>query len=327
MPIKLLPLTAFLRDYESALEWLQALGVRVQNTRLSRYRDTIEEAIRLEARSSYGHQRTSRFSNAIIEASDIIDIAKLDPRSFLANPHALAKLKDLPRGVDEVPDEAHDPARDYGFEFATAAMLHGEGAFGGFGGSGDALQVPGWHPWECKRVTSVEAAYDQLRAARNQLRRAYNAGVSGGIIALDLTRPLRRRFGNLTAESDDGLREATQRSIQALLPKIILDGNTISRIAHPSVLGVWIRFTAIGMRGTRDHIRRMTSWQLIEAHAPLSVENELFLTASGSLKRLSEGTIEELLLAERQVLNIDRHWGPSKTSLSYEVERILNRSY
>jgi len=132
----------------------------------------------------------------------VIGIATLPTEAFSNNHEALTKLRDVRKGLEDAPAERIDRPRGYGFEFATAAMLHKAGAFGGFERYGDVMQTPGWHPWECKRVGSLTAVSARVREGRGQLKEARRRGISSGIIALDLTRPLRQEFPTLTAKTD-----------------------------------------------------------------------------------------------------------------------------
>lgn len=79
MAVLLYSLTLFRDQYARALDWLRTLEVRVENTRLARYLATIDDAIAREAAGDEAHQQTDEFAGLLVEASEIILIAKLDP--------------------------------------------------------------------------------------------------------------------------------------------------------------------------------------------------------------------------------------------------------
>jgi len=289
-----------LAEFDAALVWLSSLNVQTDNTRFSRYRAQIARAITEEARGSFQHQRTDAFLNALMEAGDVIEIATLDPRAFLSNAHALRKLRRLSKGADETPTTGFDPARDSGFEFATAAMLNSHGVFGGFGDYGDVLQKPGWHPWECKRLGSLEAIPSRVQEARDQLSEAQARGVSSGIIALDLTRPLRNDHGVLNAKTDSDLLAATQKFLAEIIPKYFFENRLVDDRTRPrpSALGVFLRFVSIGRLGNSESVRSSTTWQMVPLHDPLSVENALFREVAEATGPIIDGDFGALLEAE-----------------------------
>src|SRR5690606_12829080 len=137
------------------LEWLSGHGVRTHGTRLAAYRRSMARAEQDEAHGRFDHQQRPELLNALIEASEIIEIAQID-EAHLAAADVLDKLRRISGGPDTMAPERADPARDYAFEFHTAAVLQRQGEFGGFSRQdGDLTVAAERYPAECKRVSSL----------------------------------------------------------------------------------------------------------------------------------------------------------------------------
>src|SRR5687768_16526120 len=86
--------------------------------------------------------------------------------------------------------DVDDPARNYAFEFSTAATAARHGRLIGFQ-SGDLEVGPPPVPIECKRVSSLKRLGSNLAGARAQLV----SGGRAGIIAIDISTPIRQERG------------------------------------------------------------------------------------------------------------------------------------
>ena len=178
------------------------------------------------------------------------------------------------------------------------------GQFGGFATSvGDVLIAPGLWPIENKRISSLARLALRTRKARDQLQRGFELGGPPGLIALDLSRPIRRRYGHLIESSDDALAEATSRTLTAYIGEHLMLALRPEDIARPGVLGIMVRYVSVGTSGDVSQIRRSTTWQLVSLHTDNSVENELFLKIAalcGSLP-IVLGAKDELLSARASI--------------------------
>src|SRR5690606_20840387 len=124
----------------------------------------------------------------------------------------LEKLRRISGGPDTMAPDRADPARDYAFEFHTAAVLQRQGEFGGFSQqNGDLTISTDRYPAECKRVSSLNSARNRLRDGRDKLSELVLEGSPPGVIAIDLTRPIRIAHGPITAASDQDLLEEAGR--------------------------------------------------------------------------------------------------------------------
>lgn len=175
MPVVLVPLSELLQQYDAALEWLQRHGVRTNGTRLAAYRRIIARTEQDEARGGFDHQQRPALLNAVIEASEMIDIAQID-EEHLTVADVLGKLRIVSGGPEAMAPDGADQARDYAFEFHTAAVLQRQDEFGGFSLHGGDLTVGvEHHPAECKRVSSLNSLRNRLRGGRDKLARLHVA--------------------------------------------------------------------------------------------------------------------------------------------------------
>lgn len=292
-------LAEFLGSYEQALNALSVLGVRTTAGRLLEYRDYLGAAADIENRApaaTHPHQTEEFFHNALLEASEIVDIATLDA-GLLKDHETLTKLRMLCKGP-ALPNPARDdPARNYCFEFSTAADAARRNRLLGFS-AGDLEIGPPSCPVECKRVSSLQGLGRNLLSARTQLARRGRPG----IIAADLTAPIRaaRGLGRVfTSEKEQ--RDCVDQELTAYL-HYHLDDDILDRVVSPMVLGVIFRHRLVGSVGLPGKIRTASSWIAMSVHddAPL---NEMFLAAT---KWLAEGTsvagtVEHLQAALRAV--------------------------
>jgi hypothetical protein len=303
MAIVLFPLSDLRDQYAAALEWLKRQGVRVDGTRLARYLRTLTDAESAEQRGIEEHQTDPTFVNAIAEAADIIDVAKLDP-AFFSDHHAAEKLRRISHGREIMPPDEADPAHDYAFEFATAWTLHEVDRFGGFSPhAGDLAIAPNGWPVECKRISSLARLEARLREARDQLQCAVAAGDPPGLTAIDLSTPIRAAQGHVSAADDDGLLEISSRQLTAYIGRYVLREDWLNALSRPENLGICVRYVSIGFSGDRASIRRNTIWQACCLHPEGSPENDLFLQLAAHCGRgeLTDGTREDRFEAARTV--------------------------
>ena len=303
--MRLITLDRMSEEYSSSLKRLESWGVRVVGTRLDTYCKLLKNANAQERDGDESHQSDERFRNAIVEASDVIDITRLDSSLFVGS-HVLEKLKQISGGNEFAEDEGADPGRDYAFEFACARDVHEHGHFGGFSSSaGDLLVSPGLWPIENKRISSLTKLEQRIRKARDQLQCGFKAGGPPGLIALDLSRPIRRTHGHLAAVSDDALIEATSKTLSAYIGKHLMRAIRPEDAARLGVLGIMVRYVSVGTAGDTSRIRRSTTWQLVSLHNDHSAENKLFLNIAalcGSAP-IVDGTLEELVSARASMFS------------------------
>lgn len=303
MSVTLIPLSEFLQKYDIALEWLRSRGVRTHGTRLASYRRVMARAESNEARGRFEHQHGPELLNALIEASEVIEIAQID-EAHLAAADVLGKLRQISGGPDTMAPERADPARDYAFEFHTAAVLQRQGEFGGFSRQdGDLTVAAERYPAECKRLSSLNSLRSRLRDGKDKLRRLMHDGSSPGVIVMDLSRPVRMAHGPILAASDDQFLQEADRRLIAYLSEHVMTEQNVNSVACPAVLGLIVRCLFAGTVGEEANIRRSVVWQACSVHADGSAEDALFRRIAHAFGpgELREGTRDEIVDAIMQV--------------------------
>lgn len=315
MPVTLIPLSEFLRQYDVALEWMNNHGVRTKSTRFAAYRRIMARAEQEELHGRFDHQHRPELLNALVEASELIDIAQIKD-AYLAPADVSDKLRRISGGPDTMAPERADPARDYAFEFHTAAVLQLQGEFGGFSRQdGDLTVAKEGYPAECKRVSSLNSLRARLRDGKEKLNRLTQVGSPPGIIAIDLTRPIRMAHGPIVAASDDQFMQQAEQRLIAYLPEHVMTAQNMASLVCPAVLGVIAKCVSVGTVGEEANIRRSVVWQACSLHADISTEDALFRRIAHAFGpgELREGTREEIIdaTAEIDVIPNRRLKGPA----------------
>jgi len=297
MPVTLISISEFLQQYDVALDWLNRHGVRTQSTRLAAYRRILFRAEQEEAQGRFDHQRRPELLNALVEASEIIEIAQID-EEHLAAADVLDKLRRISGGPDTMAPQRADPARDYAFEFHTAAVLQRQGEFGGFSRQdGDLTVAAECYPAECKRVSSLDSLRRRLSDGKNKLNRLVLDGSPAGVIAIDLTRPIRIAHGLIAAASDEQLMQEAERRLIAYLAEHVMTERNIGSMACPPVLGVIARCLSAGIVGEDANVRRSVVWQACSVHADGTTEDAHFRRIARAFGpgELREGARDEIV--------------------------------
>lgn len=256
-------LTPFLNDYEQALLKLASLGVKTTLGRLRQYLDVLafaEAQERACPEASHQHQDDATFQHTLLEASDIIGFASLDAE-LLRSHETLTKLRRIRKGHAIPNPDYDDPARNYAFEFSTAAAAAQRNSLVGFN-AGDLEVGPPPSPIECKRLSSLTRLKANLVDARNQLVR----GGRPGIIAVDLSTPIRADQGlTRPSTSEQAQGERIDHELTAYLLRY-LDDEVLDSVVDPFVLGLIFRNRLVGSVGTSNRIRTAQTWQAFSLH-------------------------------------------------------------
>ena len=296
MPVVLSSLPEVLERYEDSLAWLRGNDVRTNGTRLAAYRVTMERAVAEEARERRDRSRVHELRNALIEASEIIEIAQIDA-VHLAVADVQRKLRQISSGPVVMAPEPRDPARDYAFEFHTAAVLQRHGEFGGFSrDDGDLTVTAEGYPAECKRVSSLDSLRSRLRDGKAKLTQLAQGGSPPGVIVLDLTRPVRMAHGPIIADTDDAFLQEAERRLTAYLKVHLMTERNVEMLAISPVLGVVSRCLSGGSVGDEANVRRSVVWQGCSLHADGSDDDALFrrVVRAFGTGELMEGTRAEI---------------------------------
>jgi len=308
-------LAAFRDQYSRALDWLRARGVRVDNTRLFRYLTIMNKAIAREATGDEAHQESPEFAGVLVEASEIVQISTLDPMFFEGREDVLTNLRRINAGPDLVSDEGEDFGRNYAFEFSTAAILHQRNALGGFAnGDLDLLFRDGNHPLECKRISSLRRLEQRVREARNQLNSHVDAGGPPGIIAIDLSRPIRLAQGAIVAADDVAFNHVADLHARAYMMSHVVAPLIIPAAQGHGVLGLLVRYVAYGTAGGAGNVRRSIVWSLCHIHDDQSEETHLLWRLA---QPFGEGPMQNITAAEIE---------EAATQISVQARRPLQQN-
>ena len=159
------------------------------------------------------------------------------------------------------------------------------------------------YPAECKRVSSLNSLRRRLSDGKAKLNRLMQEGSPPGVIAVDLTRPIRMAHSTIEVASDEQfLREAERRLIAYLREHVMTERN-IASLECPQVLGVMARCLSAGAVGGAANIRRSVVWHGCSVHGDDSPEDVLFRRVARAFGpgELREGTLEEIIDATAQV--------------------------
>lgn len=295
-------LSAYLSSYESALHRLTTLGVRVDGTRLHTYQKILQRAIEREKKQETAHQGSRPFINALIESSEIIDIAKISDKWFRDD--VLQKMQSISDGQEFMQPTKQDQGRDYAFEFSTAATLDSVGQFAGFSEHGGDLTVgEDCRPAECKRISSLKSLSGRLRSGRKKLDNLLSSGLSPGVIIVDMTNPIRDQFGFMHETGDDALSFMAEEHLSAFMDKFVLIPEHLHSLARESTLGLVFRYVTAGISGKAENVRRTTIWQAASLHEDASKENSNFISVAQHFGQgpLRAGTRQDLDHASRHI--------------------------
>jgi hypothetical protein len=192
--------------------------------------------------------------------------------------------------------DGFDHARDLSFEFSMAAVLHREGMFGGFSQAGGDVTF-GEHrlPVECKRVSSLASLENRLRRGRKKLDELVRAGEFSGVVAVDLTRPIRTAQSFISAESDDSLAEIADMQLTAYIHKYVMRPDWLKALNSGAVLGLIFRYLAAGTSGAVSNVRRAVVWQICSLHDDDSEANQQLMQIA---QRFGNGKLKDISWSE-----------------------------
>ncbi|NYZ62009.1 hypothetical protein [Luteimonas deserti] len=302
-----MPIISFkqvLNEYNAALTLLSGYGLRVKSTRLADYRRVITRAMSDENEGRDFSSRRPEIVNALNEAAEIAEIAKLNP-AHLRDREVVRKLKLISGGRPVMAAEGADQARDYSLEFTTAVALQQENSFGGFSTHGGDLTIgEAKNPAECKRISSLSSLPKRLRDVREQLIALGEAGNPPGLIVLDLTRPIRIEQGMIKADSDDDFGKQAEQRLLAYLDNHVMTLSNVLALIHPNVLGIVARCISTGIAGDATNIRQAVIWQACTIHEDGSTEDMLFrnLARGFGPGELREGSKEDIDEASARII-------------------------
>ena len=242
----------------ATVEWLSSLGVRIESTRIQRYRKSMDDLLSLYRANDYdeGDRRLPEFVNLLFEAHELLEIHK--GLAGIAVPDALLpRIRLLSHGPDSYTDEnpsSSNAGRNAGFELLVASLIAQAGLPVETVGTSDVSTAIGNRKIviECKRPYSDSSAERNRDRAMRQLKKRYS-GVDGahtrGIIALDMTRVLSPDFSVRRYDEMHELKEWINGVIESLLARHV---PRRFEPLHRKTIAVIIRFTAMAVPRTEN---------------------------------------------------------------------------
>ena len=243
---------------QSALSWLQTLGIVPNPTRHGEYQRLMTRLVVSQEAKDAGALRAEfpRFNNMLFEVHELIEIhsslaGKFDDeigrqvKLFASGPTTYL-LEDA--------SNSSNRARDFGFELATMAVLSRAGL-------PLDLSIPTdvaarfKHRilmFECKRPQSIESVPRLIKKAVDQLAKKYksvNRRTHKGIIAIDITKVVNPHFNIFVAREN----EAIDQTMSETLETFASDTKKYwAGIRHSRTIGVLFRLRQMNAIETEE---------------------------------------------------------------------------
>jgi hypothetical protein len=261
-------------EYNTAIDWLKAIGIKVNPGRTTNYakvidywKDAYKTASEVEAKESLPD-----FINSVFEIHDFIDIHnafKNEPNSSLGGlSEKLQKGVNGPiNSADETPKSTS--ARNFIFEALMAARSHHptRGVNAILNADSDTgILIDKKKLWiECKRILSVSKIEANIKDASNQLERVLSKKIgtgNRGIVAIDVTKILNPNSDLFVQKNDNTLKE----SIDRLMDQFISDNSNqwekVYARRNKNIIGTIIRFSFMATSESRNLPVKANQWAI-----------------------------------------------------------------
>lgn len=272
MLIKSQPYSKISDRYKSSIQWLEDIGLHIGNKRLDRYSKSLDylsnnyKDLKVEEyRKFYPEAVNTLFEvTAITEIFESLGDEKLENLSG-----AIEKLKKAITGPDYVGDEtsSSQEARNYLFELMTMAKFHqpdknihamlNSETDTGINFLDKKIYI------ECKRIHSKKKLEKNIRDASNQLKKvlAFKKDKGKrGIIALDISKLINPEFELLVQPNDQKLLMAINNIMDVFIKDKNEIWNNVLKEKHTKIMGVFIRFSFMGVSEERDLLTSCSQW-------------------------------------------------------------------
>lgn len=259
-------------DYQSALRWMNGLGVNISSGRTKHYSKILEywKTAYKSASEQEGNNIFSDFVSTASEISDFIDIYKslhLEPKDNLR--HIVDKLQKGVNGPIQSAEETSKSttARNYIFEALVAARCNvPKGSVQAIlnSQSDTGIKVGGKKIWvECKRITSLNKLEANTRKARDQLIKVLNSkNGSGhrGMVAIDFTKVLNDGDKLLVKEDDVLLQESITQIMDLFIQQYSAQWEKVYQSKTKKIIGTMLRFSTMATSEKRNLLVRVSEW-------------------------------------------------------------------
>ena len=238
-------------EFQATYDWLNSLGLKLQNTRIARYRKCLNHIADLDdsGLSKVTQTEDITYRQVLYEISEFIFLyrvfEKSQPAGFLKKAQIICKGKDA-YSLEDSRSNTH--ARDIAFELLVAARLE----YSGLHPILDLTDDVAWKTQystvsiQCKRCKTMSSISRNLKRASKQIDNDIqdtNLQVDSGIIALDITAALNPSLKPYTSKTVKGLLQQIDYGIDSTISQY-LDDDT-SRISS-SINSVLVHFSTLG---------------------------------------------------------------------------------
>jgi hypothetical protein len=265
----------FLADLESAMQWMQSLGINISDGRMVDYRQAAKawvELLNRGGREIEDLQVQPGVASATFEVPAFLDIHQAFKNEKLSTLGGLvAKLKKAVQGPSDFQNETHEnsTARNFLFEAVTAAKVHNPAK-----GTRAILNAPSdtgfelgrFKVWiECKRIASQQQLGSRVAKACVQLKRTlerHPQTLQRGLVAIDISKliilPPPQYVFEVALESEIGLH--TARMVDKYIEDHWQEWEDEYVGKDPRIIGTMLRLTLIATSRDRVTYVHVSQW-------------------------------------------------------------------
>lgn len=284
--------------YSKAIGWMAEIGVKLGPNRLAHY-DKVVRAWKEDyetASEEEGSRIFPDFVVSVFEIHDFLDVYsafKDTPREELGC--IIAKLE---KGVNGPVNAASETlrskgARNYLFEAATAARSHRpeSGVEAILEADSDTgVRVGKSKVWiECKRLTSPDRIYDNVRKATKQLEANLRKKVGSGhrgIVALDISKILNQGDKILVQDTEAELLSSVDSFMDQFIRQYHREWEKIYERRDKKIIGTLIRFSFMSIVEARRILVHTAQWGVNPRIGVSDADRRLQRTLADKLKQL-----------------------------------------
>lgn len=235
-----------------AIDWLNSLGVRSVATRLTKYKNFIDDFYRVLGTEEANKDHLHHYAQAQREVFELIRIK--EALQAHGGAHLLQRLKQITSGQPFRAAQVHDPARDISFELSIAGRFLNAGLEVDLSQIADVVVRSNSHTIyvECKRITSENQIEKRIAGAYQQASRrisASNSSKAKGFCAFEVSEVINPDLEMYAVDSP----QAFQRQTSRQLANFVLHKQTIiQRHCKKRVLGSLFQYIAQGYSIDKD---------------------------------------------------------------------------
>ena len=284
-------------NYTKAIEWMAEIGVKLGANRLAHYDKVVagwKENYKT-ASEEEGKEIFTDFVNSMFEIHEFVDVYS----AFKDTPKYELKAitSKLNKGVngpiyasDEI--QKSTKARNFLFEAATAARLHRprSGIEAILAADSDTGVCIGKSKvWiECKRVTTPDRIYDNVRKATKQLEVVLKRKIGAGhraMVALDVSKILNNGDKILVIDTESKLLSSVDAFMDQFISQYCREWEKVYERRNKKIIGTLVRFSFMSSVEDRNLIVHSSQWGVNPRMGVAAADTQLQKELVGKLKR------------------------------------------